>query len=106
MIFPFRLPRRCGSCQMLSLLGVTFFSVTRSASEIHVLTGADRRAKILFMYKALSFCVFENEQPSKQPLDQNEESHLSGGLRNLLNLMMFMAPEVGLEPTTLRLTAS
>jgi hypothetical protein len=58
------------------------------------------------MYKALSFCVFENEQPSKQPLDQNEESHLSGGLRNLLNLMMFMAPEVGLEPTTLRLTAS
>ena len=90
---------------MLSLHRSDVFSVTRSASEIHVLTGADRRAKILFMYKPLNFCVFENEQPPKQPLDQNEESHLSGGFCNLLNLMMFMAPEVGLEPTTLRLTA-
>ncbi len=27
------------------------------------------------------------------------------GLSNLLNFMVFMAPEVGLEPTTLRLTA-
>jgi hypothetical protein len=89
---------------MLSLHRSDVFSVTRSASEIHVLTGADRRAKILFMYKSLNFCVFENEQPSKQPLDQNKEDHLSGSLRNLLNLMMFMAPEAGLEPTTLRLT--
>jgi hypothetical protein len=90
---------------MLSLHRSDVFSVTRSASEIHVLTGADRRAKILFMYKPLNFCVFENEQPPKQPLHQNEENHLSGGFCNLLNLMMFMAPEVGLEPTTLRLTA-
>jgi hypothetical protein len=81
------------------------FSVTRSASEIHVLTGAARRAKILFIYKALNFCVFENEQPPKQPPGQNYESHLSGGFCNLLISMVFMAPEVGLEPTTLRLTA-
>ena len=90
---------------MLSLHRSDVFSVTRSASEIHVLTGADRRAKILFMYKSLNFCVFENEQPPKQPPEQNEESHLSGGLYKLLIFMVFMAPEVGLEPTTLRLTA-
>jgi hypothetical protein len=45
------------------------------------------------------------QQPPKQPLDQNDEDHLSGGPYNLLILMVFMAPEVGLEPTTLRLTA-
>jgi hypothetical protein len=47
----------------------------------------------------------ESQQPPKQPSVQKEEGHLSGGLCNLLNLMVFMAPEVGLEPTTLRLTA-
>jgi hypothetical protein len=46
-----------------------------------------------------------SQQPPKQPPEQNEESHLSGGLCNLLISMVFMAPEVGLEPTTLRLTA-
>ncbi len=37
--------------------------------------------------------------------DQNEESHLLGGFCNLLIPVKFMAPEVGLEPTTCRLTA-
>ena len=46
-----------------------------------------------------------SQQPPKQPFDQNEEDHLVGGLCNSLILMVFMAPEVGLEPTTLRLTA-
>jgi hypothetical protein len=45
------------------------------------------------------------QQPPKQPLYQNDEGHLSGGLCNSLISMVFMAPEVGLEPTTLRLTA-
>ena len=90
---------------MLSLHRSDVFPVTRSASEIHVLTGADRRAKILFMYKPLNFCVFEIEQPPKQPPYQNEESHLSVGFCKLLILIVFLAPEVGLEPTTLRLTA-
>ena len=45
------------------------------------------------------------QQPPKQPADKNEETHLSGGTYNLLILIIFMAPEVGLEPTTLRLTA-
>jgi hypothetical protein len=47
----------------------------------------------------------KSQQPSKQPPEQNEEGHLLGGLCNLLILIVFMAPEVGLEPTTLRLTA-
>jgi hypothetical protein len=34
----------------------------------------------------------------------DEEGHLSDSLYNLEILMVFMAPEVGLEPTTLRLT--
>jgi hypothetical protein len=34
----------------------------------------------------------------------NEGAHLSYGPYNLLILVGFMAPEVGLEPTTLRLT--
>jgi hypothetical protein len=38
-------------------------------------------------------------------LTQNEGGHLSGGPYNLSFLLVFMAPEVGLEPTTLRLTA-
>jgi hypothetical protein len=51
------------------------------------------------------FRISQSLQPPKQPLDQNKEDHLLGGLYNLLFLMVFMAPEVGLEPTTLRLTA-
>ena len=47
----------------------------------------------------------ESQQPPKQPSEQNEESHVLGGFCNLLISMVFMAPEVGLEPTTLRLTA-
>jgi hypothetical protein len=47
----------------------------------------------------------QSQQPPKQPPDQNEESHLLGGPYNLLIIIVFMAPEVGLEPTTLRLTA-
>jgi hypothetical protein len=47
----------------------------------------------------------KSQQPPKQPPEQNEEGRLSGGLCNLLIYMVFMAPEVGLEPTTLRLTA-
>jgi hypothetical protein len=50
-------------------------------------------------------CHSQIQQPPEQPPDQNEEDHLSGGLCNLLIYMEFMAPEVGLEPTTLRLTA-
>jgi hypothetical protein len=50
-------------------------------------------------------CQPQSRQPPKQPPEQNEEGHLSGGLCNLLIYMVFMAPEVGLEPTTLRLTA-
>ena len=45
------------------------------------------------------------QQPPKQPPDQNEESRLLDGFSNLLAYIVFMAPEVGLEPTTLRLTA-
>ena len=46
-----------------------------------------------------------SQQPPEQPPNQSGESHLSGGFCNLLIFMVFMAPEVGLEPTTLRLTA-
>src|ERR1700742_3187364 len=51
----------------------------------------------------ISPCRFQ--QPPKQPPEQNKESHLSGGFCNLLISVVLMAPEVGLEPTTLRLTA-
>ena len=42
---------------------------------------------------------------SKHRATENEEGHLLGGRHNLLNRTILMAPEVGLEPTTLRLTA-
>ncbi len=47
----------------------------------------------------------KNQQPPKQPPEQDKGGHLSDSLFNLLNLIAIMAPEVGLEPTTLRLTA-
>jgi hypothetical protein len=90
-------------------------TVTRSSTRLILLntigsgqsflTSVTRRAR-----KALSvqlpefFSDNESQQPPKQLPDQNEEGHLSGGLCNLLILLVFLAPEVGLEPTTLRLT--
>jgi hypothetical protein len=69
------------------------------------LTSVTRRArKALSVQLSEFFSDNEAQQPPKQPPDQNEERHLSGGLYNLLLLVVFVAPEVGLEPTTLRLT--
>ncbi len=53
------------------------------------------------------------EGSHKNFVNSHQNSHLTktkkttsrGGLCNLLILMVFLAPEVGLEPTTLRLTA-
>jgi hypothetical protein len=63
-----------------------------------------RQAPTVPLGLACPDCVPESQQPLKQPLDQNEEGHLSDGHCNFVILMRFMAPEVGLEPTTLRLT--
>jgi hypothetical protein len=44
------------------------------------------------------------EQPSQQPLTSNRKTSHLGLVCILLILLDVLAPEVGLEPTTLRLT--
>jgi hypothetical protein len=49
--------------------------------------------------------IFFAEQPSEHPLPKNKKTGSLAGCSILLICLGFMAPEVGLEPTTLRLTA-